>query len=108
MEVYYAQNYDAGYISFIEEEAVVYMGKCEKRILSSFSRLITHIQTLKESPLKKIDKSALEKKAAFVVDSLTCGTETEMLKSFRSALHATERNVEYHVLNDGTLYLKTG
>lgn len=108
LEVYYAQNYDVGYISYIEEEAVVYMGKCEKRILSSFSRLITHIQTLKEGPLKKIDKSALEKKAAFVVDSLTRGTESEMLKSFRSALHATERNVEYHVLNDGTLYLKTG
>ena len=60
LEIYYSQNYDADYISNVEEEAITYVGKCEKRMLSCFSKLSTHIQNFKEGPLKKIDKPMLE------------------------------------------------
>jgi hypothetical protein len=33
LEIYYSQNYDADFIANVEEEAVTYVGKCEKRIL---------------------------------------------------------------------------
>ncbi len=107
LEIYYAQNYDLDYISNVEEEATTYIGKCEKRMLSSFSKLSTHIQNFKEGPLKKIDRPALEKKVNLVIDSFSRGTESEMLKSIRSVLHASETNAEYYVNSDGDLYLKT-
>lgn len=107
LEIYYSQNYDAVYISNVEDEAVTYIGKCEKRILSDFSKLSTHIQTFKESPLKKIDKAALEKRVNLVVDSLGSGTESEILKSIRFVLHASEAKAEYYVSGNGELYLKT-
>lgn len=106
LEIYYSQNYDADYISSVEEEAVTYVGKCEKRMLSSFSKLSSHIQTFKEGPLKKIDKPMLEKRVASVVDSFTQGTESEMLQSIRSVLRASGKTTECYVTENGDLYLR--
>lgn len=107
LEMYFSQNYDANYISNIEEESVTYIGKCEKRMLSSFSKLSTRIENFKEGPLKKIDKQSLEKKVNLVVDSFSRGTESDILKSIRSVLHASEKKAEYYVNSNGDLYLRT-
>ncbi len=106
LEVYYAQNYDPIYICHIEEDAVTYIGKCEKRMLSCFSRLSSHIQNYKEGPLKKVDKPALEKRVNLVVDAYSRGTESEILKSIRAVLHGSEAKAEYYVTNNSELYLK--
>ncbi len=107
LEVYYAQNYDVSYILHVETEASVYISKCEKRILSSFSKLSNYIQGLKEGPLKKIDKSGLEEKVNTVIDSFSDGAESDMLKIFRSSLHEIEKRAEYYITGDGELYLKS-
>ena len=106
LEIYYSQNYDADYISNVEEEAITYVGKCEKRMLSCFSKLSTHIQNFKEGPLKKIDKPMLEKRVNLVVDSFSRGTESEMLQSIRSVLHASRKETECYVSDSGDLYLR--
>lgn len=106
LEIYYSQNYDANYISNVEEEAVTYVGKCEKRMLSCFSKLSTQIQNFKEGPLKKIDKPILEKRVNSVVDSFSQGTESEILQSIRSVLHASRKGTECYVSSNGDLYLR--
>ena len=106
LEIYYSQNYDVDYISNVEEEAVTYVGKCEKRMLSCFSKLSTHIQNFKEGPLKKIDKPMLEKRVNSVVDSFSRGTESEILQSIRSVLHASKKRAECYVSGNGDLYLR--
>lgn len=106
LEIYYSQNFDSSYIYRVEEDAVTYIGKCEKRILSCFSKLVTHIQNIKEIPLRKVDKPALEEKAALVIDTFSKGTESDMIKSIRSVLHASEAETEYYIENSGELYLK--
>lgn len=106
LEIYYSQNYDTDYISNIEEEAVTYIGKCEKRMLSCFSKLSTQIQNFKEGPLKKIDKPMLEKRVDSVVDSFSRGGESEMLQSIRSVLHASRKGTECYVSGNGDLYLR--
>lgn len=106
LEIYYSQNYDADYISNVEEEAVIYIGKCERRMLSCFSKLSTQIQNFKEGPLKKIDKPILEKRVNSVVDSFSRGTESEILQSIRSVLHASRKRTECYVNGNGDLYLR--
>lgn len=108
LEVYYTQNYDVSYISHIEKEATIYVAKCEKKILSSFSKLITLVRSAKEGPIKKFDKTALEEKVVFVIDSLASGTETDIVKSFRTAIHAMEKDVEYYIRKNGELYVRSG
>ncbi len=106
LEIYYSQNYDTDYISDIEEESVIYIGKCEKRMLSCFSKLSTYIQSFKKGFSKKIDKPALEKQVNSVIDLFGRGTESEMLKTIRFVLHAPEGKAEYYVGGDGDVYLK--
>jgi hypothetical protein len=107
LEIYYSQNYDAEFIANVEEEAVAYVGKCEKRILSSFSKLSTNIQNFKDGLLKKTDKPMLEKRVTSVIDSFSQGNESEMLQLIRSVLHASQKETECYVSNGGDLYLKT-
>lgn len=106
LEIYYSQNYEVDYISNVEEESVIYIGKCEKRMLGSFNKLSAFIQTYKEGPLRKIDKPAFEKKVNLVIDSYGKGTESGIIKSIRSVLHAPEKATEYYVTNEGNVYLK--
>lgn len=107
METYYAQNFDNSYISDIEKEATVYIGKCEKRMLSCFSKLLGYIQSYKEMPLKKIDKPALERRVGSVIDLFGIGSESETLRTIRSVLHASQAKTEYYLSGSGDLYLKT-
>lgn len=106
LEVYYSQNYEADYISNVEEESIIYIGKCEKRMLGSFNKLSAIIQTYKEGPLRKIDKPALEKRVNLIIDIYSKGTESEVVKSIRSVLHAPEERTEYYLTNNGNVYLK--
>lgn len=108
LEIYYSQNCDKDYISFVEEEAVTYLGKCEKRMLGSFGMIANYIHAFKPNLLKKIDKVALENKVTTTMDSFMDGREPEICRSFCDALQGVKRGQEYYVDNDKkVIYLKT-
>lgn len=107
LEVYYAQNYEAAYISDLEKDITEYVSKCESRILSGFSMLKTLVSICKEGVLKKVNKPVLFEQIEPVIDLFGEGRESNMQKSLRAALHASEARVEYYVTTDGELYLKT-
>ncbi len=106
MEVYYSENDEQKYISGLEEDIVTYIGKCEKRILSCFSMLRSHIQNAKEGLMRKIDKTDLIERTDKVIDQFSKGSETELCKSLRSTLHARDRKAEYYISDDKVVYLK--
>lgn len=107
LELYYSQNYDAAYIHNLEEDVIEYVSKCESRMLSDFSMLKTLILTYKESMLKKVNKPALLEQVEMVINQFGEGKESDMRKSLRAALHASERKAEYYIGGNGKLYLKT-
>lgn len=107
LEVYYAQNYEAAYISDLERDVTEYVSKCESRILSGFSMLKTLVFTHKEGVLKKVNKPALFERIEPVIHLFGEGGESNMQKSLRTALHASEAEAEYYVSLDGDCYLKT-
>lgn len=108
LEVYYSGNHDSDYICYIEKDAMIYMSKCENRVLSCFSMLKTRIMDYKESVLKKIDKPKLEKKADEIINSFSEGNESELRKIFRETIHALGQKAEYAIDSEGNVYLKTG
>lgn len=108
LEAYYSQNDDENYICGLEEDIVTYIGKCEKRILSCFSMLRSHIQNVKEGLFNKFDKADLLEKANSIIDQFSKGSETDLCKSLRLALHVRGQKTEYYVDNDKkVIYLKT-
>lgn len=107
LEVYYAQNYDTGYIQYIEREMRTYIDKSEKHILADFSVLGKHIGDYKGTPFKKIDKAPYEKQISELVEMLNTGEESDLHKSLHTVLYAPEQKAEYYIGQDGNVYLKT-
>ena len=70
LEIYYSQNFENTHIQWIENNVVESLIKCEKRMLSGFSKLSASIHDFKNGPLKKIDKIALGDMVNEVIDCL--------------------------------------
>lgn len=109
LEVYYAQNFDADYIRYIEHELSAYIGKCEKQMLSSFSSLKVLVDKAKDIPFvkKNTGKEDTLKQIEYSIEVLKRGEESDMQKSLGVALHAVSQKAEYYVTKDGVVYLKT-
>jgi hypothetical protein len=104
LEIYYSQNLDKLYIDWTEKTVTEYLIKCEKRILSNFSKLSVGVKEYK-NPLKKIDKTVLLEQINTVIDTLGGGTESEMCKEFRGAVNAINSEKTFYVDNE-SIYLK--
>lgn len=107
LEVYYAQNYDANYLEYVEKDISAYIDKCEKRMLGSFSALKVSVDGAKGSLFKKVDTAENSKQIDMIVDRLGSGEESDMRKSLRSVLKAATRKTNYYMTTDGVVYLKT-
>jgi len=105
LEVYFAQNYDAEYLDFIEKNLIAYIDKCDKRMLGNFGVLKGIIHNYKARPMEKIEKSSLEKKVNHLIDSLANGEESDIRKVICSSLHAATKNTEYYIDNNGDVYI---
>ena len=107
LEIFYSENRDADYISYLEKEILFYIDKCEKRMLSSFSLLSQFISDFKPMPLIKVDKSAYAKDVKEIIESLNSGEESPIRKSLRAALKVScEKDTEYYLKSDGSVYVK--
>lgn len=107
LEVYYSQNYDANYLKYVENDISIYIDKCEKRMLGSFSALKVLVNSAKGNPFKKLDKTEIEKQIDSFVELLHRGEESELRQSLRAGLNAATKPGEYYITNDGSVYLKT-
>ena len=107
LEVHYAQNYDHEYLKYVENDISVYIDKCEKRMLGSFSSLRTLVDNAKEMPFKKIAKVDILDRIDGLVESLGRGEESDMRKSLRAGLNAMTQKADYYMTADGAIYLKT-
>lgn len=107
LETYFSQNYDSEFVKYMEHDVTVYIDKCEKRMLSSFSALKKHVGDYKAKLLEKVNKSQYEKPIAELVDSLNNGEESGIRASLRKTLDEVTSAKEYYVDNKGDVYLKT-
>lgn len=111
-EVYYAQNTDTGYLQYVNDDLMVYLDKCEKRILSSFSALDSRMKNFKGAALLvnknkfQQDKQQYEENIDQVVRVLNSSEESAIRSSVRNAMSFLNKNFEYYVSGGGNLYIK--
>lgn len=106
MEIFYAQNMDSSYLKYIEKDILLFIDKCDKRMLASFSTLKGLLDGYKGNPLEKVDKSKCEPVIEHIINDLNDGEESSMRKAVRTALHAPEKKTEYFINNSGEVYLR--
>ena len=105
MEAYYAQNLDPEYLKALEGDMLIYIDKCDKRLLASFSTLRGHIGGYKAKPMEKVDKTVQDQQIGQLIDRLNDGEESDMRKTVRSVLHAASKPAEFYLTNQG-VYVK--
>ena len=106
LELYYAQNFDAGYVKNLQDTVSAYLNKCERRIGNCFSMLK---QVLESSKLPKIrggTSGDLAAKMDEIIEENSGGQDTPLRATFKSALEAIGKKMEYYLTPDGELYAK--
>lgn len=107
LEVNYAQNFDAEYLRYIEDDISLYIDKTEKHVIGLFNRLQVMILNVNNVIWKKVNKEELQNKIVAVLDKFKNGGESELTKSLRSGLHFSDQPAQYYISSYGDVYIKT-
>lgn len=102
MEAYFAQNFDPSFINSISESATQYINKCEKRILSDFSRMNAKLDSF-----KKVEDKVIKERCDTLIGLLSNGTESQLIRNMNVALDMTSRSREYYLNRNGEIYIRT-
>lgn len=106
LEVYYSENYDPNYISFVQSEASVYIGKCEKRLLNCFGQLQHLLAGAKEGLFAKVNKAEYVQQIDAIVAELEASSSSPLQTTLQSALSETTKEKQYYLSREGEVYLK--
>lgn len=107
LEVYYSENYDPNYISFVQSETSGYIDKCEKRSLKCFGQLQPLLAGAKEGFFAKINKAEYIQKVDSIVAELEATNSSPLQTTLQTALDETSKEKQYYLNQDGAVYLKT-
>lgn len=108
LEVYYSENYDSDYLSYVEKDILGYVDKLEKHLLGNFAAIMQMIQVNDAKKIKKEVDQKQKKDIFKIVDSLKSSENSESRNFLHEALTVQTRPQKFYVETDGTLYLKTG
>lgn len=106
LEVFYSQNHDKRFLQYIEDDVATFVTKCDKRMLTNFSKLQQSLTEYKGKPFKKIDKDLLENQIGEIVEELNTSENSPMQELLHTALRVPEQRTEYYFNDTGDVYLK--
>ncbi len=110
MEVYYAQNFDATYLKYLQQEMERYIEKCETRMLGSFNLLRGKILGSNKKPSlplgKEKDLSALQQRSFELTEAASGSNTKELRELIARSLSAASQPSEYYLTADGDIYCK--
>ena len=108
LESFYSQNFDPGYLKYVEDTVADYISKCDMNMLGSFHALRANIDVYKQPKIgKKVPKVALLERVDTIIELLQNPSRIAAVKKdLNQALHSSERPSEYCITSDGNVYLK--
>ena len=104
MEVHYSQNYDENYIADIKDTTVYYINKCERQILSVFSKLAAENKAFKGNKLNKIDTTPLGNDINNIISSLNIGDDSKLNVAVNSTFDALNEDSTFRIDKKGQVY----
>lgn len=106
LEVFCSQNYDSGYIKYVESDVINYISKCDKQLLGDFHALYVNVDKFKKFGVK-VDLMPLLEKVNKAIDEIDSDDKKELKKELRASLYSAEKASEYCVSTNGTVWLKS-
>lgn len=106
LEVYYSENYDRNYISFVQSEVSVYISKCEKKELNCFGQLQHLLAGAKDGIFAKVSKVDYIQQIDAIVAELETSIDSPLQATLQSGLAEVTKEKCYYLNEDGVVYLK--
>lgn len=97
-------DWDAAYITYVENDVSFFLSKCDKRMLQYFTALEQRCKSLKSPLLGKDVKVSLEKELSKIVTDLADPQKSELLQKTHEALRLPQEKTEFYVTKDGNVY----
>ena len=105
MESYFSENYDTDYLKTQQEDVLFYISKCEKQILTTFSKLDGRNNEYKKNRLNKADSAPLALEIQNIISPLNCGGESLLCQTIRTMTNTGHNCKEYCITKDNSVYL---
>ncbi len=111
LEVYYSQNFDKEYLSYVEKDISLYLNKYERMMLSSFDSLRKRVNDTKDHPIHALnwvlqDRNETLEKIKEIAEPLKNGGESEFRKFLSDSLKMPTQKKEYYINAKGEVYVK--
>lgn len=106
LEVYYSENYDHDYISFVQSEASVYISKCEKKELNCFGQLQHLLAGTKDGLFAKVSKTDYIQQVDAIVAELEASFNSPLQVTLQSGLAEVMKEKCFYLNEDGDVYIK--
>lgn len=107
METFFSRNFDKDYLKSVHDSIAYYLNKCEKRILSNFSKLNNHLKMLKPMPGSKFDYKPLTDAFEKIIEPLTKGEDSDLLKTLSVLVNGAVNIKECYLTKGGDVYIKS-
>lgn len=105
MEVYYAQNYEKGYISYVEESINSYVENCSQQKRSIIDKLEAYFESCKILQKDTSEFQDRQKRLGELKLSID-EKDNDTCKRLYAALHTANQSAEYYIMADGNVYYK--
>lgn len=106
LEIYYSQNYEDQYISYIQDDMISYVNKCDSRILSSLSTLRGKITDYREKRNETEDKEARIMELQSQITPYEDGNDSPIRTAMERSIEAIHAKAEYYIDKSGDVYVK--
>ena len=106
LEVYYAQNMDKNYLSYVEKEASDYISKCDHMVLADFYALKNLAVNSKPKFKKGNGTQELVKRVDDVLQGMKEDRVVTTKQRIHNALYSWNKALDCIVTEDGTMFLK--
>ena len=107
LELYYAQNYDAEYIDYVQKDMTDQINASNARILEALSKLHGQLNVYKAKPLEKMEGKEI------YLDGITKATEpyrtgrdTPIHTAMKNTLSSLNAESEFYFSSDGDMFIR--
>lgn len=107
LELYYSQNFEKEYLTYIENDMITYVNKCDQQLLGGLSKVQGILAAYKPKPLEKIDsKNTLLDKITIISEPYRQGKDSPIRIAMRDSLNALQVKYDLYIDNAGNVYTR--
>lgn len=105
LEIYYSQNFDPEYLSYIEQDILSVMNRCDRRMIGDYSSLVGRIQSFNTVPLPfgNLNKAKFLEPLNNTIRALNDNQDRELKKTLEQIMKISTEPTQFYLQINGDI-----